>query len=308
MSQVCNNNVIIKHPLLFRDIIKNTMKITVAKSAGFCFGVKRALQIARNAAATTKNVYMLGDIVHNETVVRSIMDSGIKKTGRITKGSDKTLLIRAHGAPSSVYEKAKKAGNLLIDATCPMVKEIHRLASRAEKDGYPVIVIGDKKHDEVRGILGQLTKKALVIDSVNSIPLARIKKLDKAAIVVQSTQNIDKVLTIVDTLEKHIKDLKFFNTICLPTKTKQDEIRKMPLSNDVLIVIGSKTSANTKRLYEISHSLNKKSYWIQSEEEIVPSWFKGAKTVGITAGASTPDATTRAVVSRIKHLTNHSHS
>ncbi|MDD5440393.1 MAG: 4-hydroxy-3-methylbut-2-enyl diphosphate reductase, partial [Candidatus Omnitrophica bacterium] len=214
------------------------MKITVARSAGFCFGVKRALQIAADTALSTRNVYMLGDIVHNETVVRDMTASGIKKTGRITKGGHKTLLIRAHGAPAAIYLKARRMGNRIIDATCPMVKEIHRIARQAEKKGYPVIIIGDKEHDEVRGIIGQLEKKALVIDSSKALPLEAVRKLKKAAIVVQSTQNLEKALSIVNRLKAYISDIKFFNTICYPTRTKQNEIRSLPLSNDVMVIIG----------------------------------------------------------------------
>ena len=278
------------------------MEIRLAKSAGFCFGVQRAINIAFDTAKSKSQIEMLGDIVHNEDVVNEISKTGIKKTNTLKKGKNKTLLIRAHGAPEKTFAKARSLKYEIVDATCPMVKEIHKIAQGAEKRGFQIIVIGDKKHDEVTGILGQIKKKALVIDSIDSIPIEKIARIKKIAVVVQSTQNLKKVLAIVDVLKISCKELEFFNTICRPTRKKQEEIRTMPLENDVMIIIGSKTSANTKRLYQISKELNKHSYWIQSKNEISPQWFKNKKSVGITAGASTPDTTIKAVIDHIKNI------
>ncbi|MCP4650826.1 MAG: 4-hydroxy-3-methylbut-2-enyl diphosphate reductase [PVC group bacterium] len=278
------------------------MKINIAKSAGFCFGVKHALNIAFKSVDSGANIDMLGDIVHNEDVVKQISQAGIKKISRLRKGASKTLLIRAHGAPAKTHQKAKSLGYKIIDSTCPMVKEIHMIAKKAEKKGCTIIIVGDQKHDEVRGIIGQLKKNPIVIDRLENIPLTKIKRIKKAAIVVQSTRNMEKTLAIVETLKQYIANLEFHNTICNPTRIKQQEMKIMPLKNDLVIVVGSKTSANTKRLYELSKSLNKKSYWIQSKNDINPSWFKGVKSVGITSGASTPDETTKAVVAEIKKL------
>jgi (E)-4-hydroxy-3-methyl-but-2-enyl pyrophosphate reductase len=278
------------------------MKINVAKSAGFCFGVKRALKIAKEIAQSGAEVEMLGDIVHNEDVVDDMENTGIKKVKRLRKGTDKTLLIRAHGASADVYNRAAEKGYTIVDATCPMVKEIHDIVSISKKEGCKIIIIGDKLHDEVRGIMGQLNNRAIVIDSQRSIPLKKIKGINKACVVVQSTQNVEKTLKIVDILKEHIKALKFYNTICKPTRIKQKEANDMPLKNDVMIIIGSRTSANTKRLFEISKSHNKRSYWIQSSDEINPKWFAGAESVGIMAGASTPDHTTQQVIENIRSL------
>lgn len=148
----------------------------------------------------------------------------------------------------------------------------------------------------MRGIIGQLKGKALVIDSRRNMPIEKIKKIKKACVVVQSTQNLDKVHEMEHILKSCVKDLKFFNTICLPTRTKQAEIKRMPLENDVMIIIGSRASANTRRLYEISKTLNAKTHWVSSRQEIKRAWFKNARDVGIAAGASTPDATTQGIV------------
>jgi 4-hydroxy-3-methylbut-2-enyl diphosphate reductase len=245
---------------------------------------------------------MLGDIVHNEAVVKEIRKAGVKKIKKLRKGDGKILLIRAHGTSEEVYEKATKLGYTIIDATCPMVKEIHKMTKISKEEGCEVIIIGDKKHDEVRGIIGQLEGKAVVIDSIKRISLSKVKRIKKACVVVQSTQNMDKTLAIVDILKKNINDLKFYNTICRPTRVKQKEIKEMPLKNDLMIIIGSRTSANTKRLYQISRSLNKKSYWIQSRGEIKKEWFCNTQSVGIMAGASTPDYTTNDVIKYIKSI------
>jgi len=279
------------------------MKINLAKSAGFCFGVKRAIDLALKTASGKNKIYMLGDIVHNEDVVKQIAQAGIKKITCLGHGQGKILLIRAHGAASKTINQAKKLGFTIIDATCPMVKEIHKIAQGAEKKGYSIVIIGDKKHDEVLGIIGQLKKKPIVIDKIENIPQNQIKKLSKVAIVTQSTQNIENVTKIIYALKPLTKKLKFFNTICRPTKTKQEEIKILPRENDAVIVIGSKSSANTKRLYEIAKSVNKNTYWIASENELLRTWFKNAENIAVTAGASTPDAVTQKIIKRIKELT-----
>jgi 4-hydroxy-3-methylbut-2-enyl diphosphate reductase len=246
---------------------------------------------------------MLGDIVHNDEVVRDMERAGIRRIKRLGKGTNKTLVIPAHGRCLETIEKARTLGYKIIDATCPMVKEIHRIAVEKEQEGFRIIVIGDKKHDEVKAIVGQLERKAIVIDEFQNIPLTTLQKIGRAAVVVQSTQNLEKVLPIVAVLKECVAELTFFNTICRPTRVKQKEMKTMPLRNDVMIVIGSRTSANTKRLYEISKSLNKRTYWVQSKEEILPQWFAGAQKVGISAGASTPESTIGDVRRHIARIT-----
>lgn len=278
------------------------MEIHLAKSAGFCFGVKRAIKIARELAVTGTDICMLGDIVHNESVIREMESAGIRKIKKLGIGRGKTLLIRAHGASSNTMLRARRRGYVIVDATCPRVKEIHRIVKRMDQQGYRIIVIGDRRHDEVLGIVGQIKRKALVIDCSDTVPLNAARRIKKAAVVVQSTQNLDRVMPIVDILRSEIDEVKFFNTICKPTRMKQQEIKTMPLQNDIMIIIGSRTSANTKRLYEISKSLNSRSYWIQDAGELHANWFTGVKKVGITSGASTPQSTTQAVIEQIRGI------
>lgn len=278
------------------------MQINLAKSAGFCFGVKRAIRIALGSAKTNAKIDILGDIVHNEEVVKEIKRAGIKKIDQFKKVKNKNLILPAHGTPKATFQRALKLGYQIIDATCPMVQEIHRIVQQAEKAGSKIIIIGDKKHTEVKGIIGQLENKAIIIDSQTDKKIKSIPKDKKYTIVAQSTQNLDSVLMIVKILKKRLKRIEFLNTVCNPTRRKQQEIKQLPLLNDAMIIIGSKTSANTKRLYQISKSLNKKTFWIQSKKDIKKSWFKGVKRVGITAGASTPEHITNQTVEYLKTI------
>ncbi len=278
------------------------MKINIAKSAGFCFGVRRAIQIAMKAARSGREVYMLGDIVHNEVVVGKLKDSGVKKIKSLGPGRGRTLLIRAHGAQAGTISGARSAGYNIIDATCPMVKEIHAIAKKLEDEGRMVIIIGDKEHDEVRGIVGQLNKKPIIISSLADVKLKRLHRIKGVGIVVQSTQEESKVMEIVARIKKYIGDVAFKNTICDPTKLKQSQAKTLPAENDVVVVVGSRSSANTKRLYQISRRLNRRTYWVNSPGEIRPSWFKEAGSVGITAGASTPESSIKKVAEGIKNL------
>jgi 4-hydroxy-3-methylbut-2-enyl diphosphate reductase len=272
------------------------MHVNLAKSAGFCSGVRRALRIAYDTATRSGKVSMLGDIVHNEDVLREIRKTGIRKIRRLAKSGEGTLLVCAHGAPRSTIDMARRHGYSIVDATCPMVKEIHRIAARIEKSGRRVIVIGDARHDEVRGIVGQLKTKAVVIDGLD-VPSGVLRGITRAGAVVQSTQNPAMVREVVKKLKARIKDLEFHDTICRPTTRKQKEILSMARKNDVMVIIGSRSSANTRRLYELSKSLNRRTHWISGNEEMKRTWFRGAESVGVGAGASTPDSVTQEVVS-----------
>jgi 4-hydroxy-3-methylbut-2-enyl diphosphate reductase len=274
------------------------IKVNVAKSAGFCFGVRDAIEIALDTARNEQvPVSMLGHIVHNEYVVRSIREAGVNVTERIQDIDSGILLIRAHGAVPGVYEEAKKQGLQVVDATCPLVLEIHEQVRELAKEGYRVIIIGDHGHDEVIGIAGQV-KDALVLAKPEEVD--KIGRMKKMGVVVQSTQNMENVQKIIGKLASKCQELKFINTICGPTTAHQNEIRTMPLENEVMIIVGSFTSANTKRLTSISQSLNPRTYQVESAADLRSEWFEGVQTVGISAGASTPDILINEVVEGIK--------
>lgn len=282
--------------------MKKTGVIHVARTAGFCFGVRRAIRMAHELATNGGVIHMLGDLVHNRDVIGKLEKAGIKKISRLGNGRDKILLIRAHGAGKRLMKQARRHGYAIADATCPMVHAIHKIVRKMDQKGCRIIVLGDRRHEEVQGIVGQIRKKPIVIESRARIPWPQIKNIKRAAIVVQSTQNTDDILPIVETLRKRIAAVRFFNTICRPTRMKQAEMKTMPLKHDVVIVIGSRFSANTRRLFEISSKLNPRSHWIESAAEINPRWFEKAGSIAITAGASTPETTIRDVIERIKQI------
>ena len=279
------------------------MKINIAKSSGFCFGVRRAIEISEKLAGGEKPACVLGDIVHNSFVVRELEEKGLRKIKRIRPARNSILIIRAHGAPKTTFDRAKTCGYKIVDATCPMVKDIYKIARRLEKNNK-IIIIGDNNHDEVKGIAGQLRKKPITIESSADIPARKLAHIKKAAVVTQSTQTIDNINGIMKHLERIIPGVKLYNTTCRTTRVKQREIKSLPKKNDLVLIIGSKVSANTKRLYQISKKINKKTYWIECALDLKPAWFKSVKKAGIMAGASTPDHITREVVEALRKLGN----
>jgi len=276
------------------------MKITVAKSAGFCFGVRNAVNIAlETTRASKKPVQMLGHIVHNERVVRQLDDAGIRVLDSLDQARrDGILLIRAHGAEPKTYEEARSLGMEIVDATCPLVTEIQEKVRELHAAGYPVLVIGDHGHDEVRGIAAQVPGAYVVSGPGEVAQLGR--RFRRLGVVCQSTQNVDNVKAIMAELIPICIEIRFMNTICYPTTKHQRDIRTMPTKNDVMIIVGSFTSANTKRMAEISRSLNPRSHQVTAAQELKADWFEGAETVGVHAGASTPDFVIDEVVEGIK--------
>lgn len=283
---------------------KGGIRISLAKNAGFCSGVRRAVE---RAIATARDnpgkVYMLGDIVHNEFVVESLKNEGIKVIKEIDEVKDGIILIRAHGESPKVYEQAKKRGLKIVDATCPLVLEIQQIAVKMENEGKKVVIIGDKEHDEVIAISERLNHPIIISHPSEVVGKIPDRKL-KLGIVIQSTQDIENVQQIVSEIIPRARELTLYNTICHPSRSHQREIRQMPKNNDLMIIIGSFTSANTKRLTSISRSINPRTYQIESAKDLDPKWFKGIKSVGITAGASTPDEVINQVLSRVKEIVN----
>ena len=276
------------------------MEINIAKSSGFCFGVRRAINISVKLAEGKKDVFVLGDIVHNNFVIRKLSNKGIKRLGRIREvNKSPILIIRAHGAPKRTFAKAKTCGYRIVDATCPKVKDIYKIARKLEKDSK-IIIIGDKGHDEVKGIAGQLKRRPIIIESPSRADRKVLARVKKAAVVTQSTQTAENIVAIMKQLKKIVPEVKLYNTTCRITKVKQQEIKSLPEENDVVFIVGSRTSANTRNLYKISKKINQRTYWIESAKSIRGPWLESAKKVGIMAGASTPDEVVDEIVVRLK--------
>tara|TARA_B100001113_G_scaffold102215_2_gene82717 strand:+ start:9061 stop:9924 length:864 start_codon:yes stop_codon:yes gene_type:complete len=276
------------------------MKIFLARDAGYCFGVRDAVNLAYDTAKTHGEVYMLGTIVHNERVIEDLSNVGAKVVESLDDvPKDKPVLFRAHGTPPELWEEASKKNLKLIDATCPLVTEIHHEIKKLETENRKTIIIGDHGHDEVVAIASQV-KKPIIISSIDEANALR--KMKRAGVVSQSTQMIENVQEIINVLMKKVFDLRFINTICFPTRRNHEQIKELAEKSDVMIIIGSFTSANSKRLTQLSLDRNKKSFQVTSADDLHESWFKNCKSVGISAGASTPDETIREVLEMIKEI------
>ena len=278
------------------------MKILVAKDAGYCFGVRDAVNLATKTGGEYDSVYMLGDIVHNERVVSDLEKSGSVVVNNLDEiPEDKPVLFRAHGTDPKVWKEAQKKKLNIIDATCPLVTEIHEEIKILESENRKTIIIGDHGHDEVMGIAAQV-KKPIIISNVDEAK--KIGRLRKAGVVSQSTQMIENVQEIVSILMEKVYDLRFVNTICYPTRKNHTQIKELANISDVMVIIGSFTSANSKRLTELAKQRNENSYQVVDENDIKEEWFKGVDTVGISAGASTPDNIISNVIEKINSISN----
>ena len=274
------------------------MKVLLAKDAGYCFGVRDAVNLAYETADKEGEVYMLGHIVHNENVVTELEKTGTKVIDNLDEVPDnKPILFRAHGTVPKVWDEAEKKGINIVDATCPLVTEIHEEVRKLAAENRRIIIIGDHGHDEVNGIKEQV-KDSIVV--ANPEEAKRLKKMKKAGVVSQSTQMIENVQDIINILMTKVFDLRFVNTICFPTRRNHEQIKSLAELSDIMIVIGSFTSANSKRLAELAKERNERTYQVTSIDDLNSDWFQQSDTVGISAGASTPDNIIENVVTAIK--------
>ncbi len=276
------------------------MKILLAKDAGYCFGVRDAVNLAHQTAKEEGEVFMLGDIVHNENVVKELEESGVKVVKNLDEVPDnKPILFRAHGTVPDIWKESNERAMDVVDATCPLVIEIHEEVKKLDSEDRKIIIIGDHGHDEVNGIKEQV-KDALVVSS--SKEAMKLRKMKKAGVVSQSTQRIENVQAIINILMTKVFDLRFVNTICFPTRRNHEQIKNLSEICDIMIVIGSFTSANSKRLTELAKMRNERTFQVTSAEDLDIDWFQKSDTVGISAGASTPDSIINQVLDGIKSI------
>jgi len=274
------------------------MDIFLADKAGFCFGVKRAINTAFEAVDKTR-VYCLGPLIHNPQEVDRLSRAGVSTIDDFTVLSPgDTLIIRSHGVPPHVLSKARDMGLTIIDLTCPFVGKAQRFAEALHKEGYQVIVVGEKKHPEVQSILGYAGENAIVIESADDV--GSMKLQGRIGIVAQTTQSYGNFSEIVLTLLRISKELKVFNTICSSTKERQEAARVLARQVDLMLVVGGRNSANTSRLADLCRKEGKPTYHIEVAEEVKPEWLKGVDKVGVTAGASTPDWIVEGVINKLK--------
>jgi 4-hydroxy-3-methylbut-2-enyl diphosphate reductase len=278
------------------------MKIELASSYGFCYGVKRAIDIAEKH----KNSFTYGPLIHNKDEINRLKEGF--NIGLIEKIEDvennNAIVIRTHGIPKNELAVLKKQENKIIDATCPYVTTPQNIVAKMSKEGYSVIIFGDKEHPEIKGVVSYAEDENHAFVVLDKKELDELPLKNKVALVSQTTKKPADFLQIVNALILTHKEVRVFNTICNATFENQDAASELAKRADVMIVIGGRHSSNSKMLHSISEQQCKESYLIENETELDPQWFHGKKLCGISAGASTPDWIIQNVVNRIQNINN----
>jgi len=272
----------------------------LSKYAGFCDGVAGAYEKVKEIAGNSKikkPIFVLGSLVHNNDVMKRVEEMGVKKiefAGSISEVSDKitekigTLVITAHGIGPKIFEIAREKGIDVVDTTCPKVMKAQRLAKVFLDRGYRIIIIGEKKHKEVQGIFRWAKKRAEIVSNFGDIENLKLDTNKKIAVVSQTTQNKDFVDEMVIEIKKKYPRAEILDTVCLTTKNRQEEVAQIARDSEAVLVIGSKESSNSNRLWEIAKKINDKTYFIERLTDIKEEWLNGIRNIGITAGASSP--------------------
>ena len=284
------------------------MTIKCADSAGFCFGVKRAVDTVYDLLAEKKyKVYTLGPIIHNEQVVEDLASQGvqvIEHPDEIAKEdrSQAILVIRSHGVPESVIHTLNEEKIPFEDATCPFVKKIHKTVAEYSKKGYEIVIIGSAKHPEVQGILGWTKNGGTVVESKEDALLFKPSKEEKPiCVVAQTTFNYNKFQELVEIINKKGYDIIVLNTICNATEERQTQSRALAKEVEAMIVVGGKSSSNTQKLFEICKNECANTYYIQTIDDLDPAVLRTIDNVGITAGASTPNKIIEEVQNNVRN-------
>ena len=269
------------------------MEVTVAKTAGFCFGVKRAVEkVYEQIGKTEKPIYTYGPIIHNEQVVGDLQEKGVEVIDTLEELRtirDAVVVIRSHGVGKDVYDILKENGVEIVDATCPYVKKIHRIVEKQTAEGRRVLIVGSEDHPEVQGIKGWGDERTKVIENMDDFRRLELPEDEKLCIVSQTTFNYKKFQDIVEKISKTRYDITVLNTICNATQERQVEAMRIASQVDVMLVIGGKHSSNTQKLYDICRKECKNTYYIQTLGDFNPECISSVRSVGITAGASTPN-------------------
>lgn len=262
-------------------------KITISDSGGFCFGVRRALEISRKAAEGRGGCKTLGPLVHNDKVVASLEEKGISSVDNPEEAAEGTLIIRSHGVAPGVVKRAEELGIEVIDATCPFVKKIHGIVTNLGEEKTPVIVIGKKEHPEVQGIIGYAGESGCMVvntrEDVEGLP-----PMKRAGVVVQTTKTEEEYAVILSAIRARIPEVRAFNTICSETKRRQKAAAALAAESDVVVVAGGRHSSNTSKLFEIAGKGCNSAHFAEDESDLRAEWFEGAERIGLICGASTP--------------------
>jgi 4-hydroxy-3-methylbut-2-enyl diphosphate reductase len=277
------------------------VKLIIAKSAGFCFGVKRAMDIAMEAAKKhPKDLYTLGPLIHNPQAVEFLEELGVKVKNRIEHIPRGTVIFRSHGVSLKDLTKARKKRLHIIDATCPIVKRAHLFAKYLHQHGYALLIVGDPQHPEVEAIQSYIPKGVEVVEEGESVQ--GLGPWEKLGIIAQTTQSFNLFKKVVAVCLERAKELRVFNTICHATTIRQMEAVEIAKKVDCMIVIGGYNSGNTQRLAAICRDIQPHTYHIETAQELHPEWLARREKIGLTAGASTPSWIIKEVELKIRHL------
>lgn len=278
-------------------------EVILAENAGFCFGVKRAVDTSLEAKkSSTENIYTFGPLVHNKNVINKLSEEGIYEVNdeELRKvGNEDTIVIRSHGVAPQLMKKIQDTGAKVIDATCPFVTAIHKNIKKYYDLGYQIVIVGDEKHPEVIGSNGWCNNTAIITRDGGNIEI----NAEKVCIVAQTTEKISNLEKVKEVVSEQCKEVVTFNTICSATKERQKSAEETSKIVDVMLVVGSSTSSNTTKLYEICKRNCENTYFIDNSNEI-PSWIMESdkvKKVGVTAGASTPDWIIEDVLDKLRN-------
>lgn len=281
------------------------MEITVAKSAGFCFGVQRAVDAVYDLLKeNSSDIYSIGPLIHNEIVTKDLKNKGlieINDYDEIKNLKNKKVIIRTHGIEKQVYDLLKSNNNSIVDLTCPFVSKIHKLVEEYSENGYKIIVIGDKEHPEVKGIVSYAKNDIYVVISEEDIKNLKIDRNDKVFLVFQTTTNAENAQKLVDILRDLFYNSRLVNTICNATQNRQDEVKILAETCDVMLIIGSNTSSNTRKLYEISKKYCENTYLLNSVDDIKNIKKEKSVKIGVSAGASTPKYLIEEILNNVRN-------
>ena len=279
---------------------RKNLRVVASEEVGFCSGVKRAIKMALDsAAAAVAPVYSLGPLIHNPQVVDRLKQEGVRPLSRLRNGKG-AVVIRSHGISPKEIDQVRRKGYEVIDATCPFVRKAQENARRISDMGYRLVVVGERKHPEVRGILGHVDSRAVVVENLRQAKALKFGQ--RVGIIAQTTVPIDTFSSIVCEIARKAKEILVINTICSETSKRQDKARALAATVDAVLVVGGRNSANTSRLASLCSSMCPETYHIETAEEIEPRWFKGGSTVGVVPGASTPKWLVDNIVERLEEL------
>lgn len=276
------------------------MEIIIAQTAGFCFGVKRAVDMAFSYE-NEKSTYTYGPIIHNEVVTGALEQKGIYAIDTIEDKDVKKLIIRSHGVSPEIYEESKARDIDIVDATCPYVKKIHRYVEKYYAQGYHILIAGNSAHPEIQGINGWAHNECMIAKDVEELKQMTLPE-GKYLLVAQTTYKKEVVDAMIEYLTEKGISFEYINTICNATKERQEEAVTLAAQVDCMLILGSPKSANTKKLHEISEQHCKRSYCVQGATELNEEMFRDCERIGITAGASTPNSVIEEVITYIRKI------